>query len=120
MLLGTMMAKFKNDQSAEAALLSLGDLVLVAEVDAERNRHDETLGEYVWGAAQRFARLASDEDWLGLMTAVEKSENPAASCLGTMLRWSVLRDHAEAVAPEAASPHQGCTCGGGGGCHEQG
>lgn len=119
MLLGTIMAELKNEQHAEAALLSLGDLVLVAEVEAERNRHEETLGEYVSGAAQRFARLASDEEWLGLMTAVEKSDNPAASCLSTMLRWSVSRDQAEANAPEVPS-HPGCTCGGGGGCHEQG
>lgn len=119
MLLGTIMAELKNEQHAEAALISLGDLVLVAAVDAERNRHEETLGEYVSGAAQRFARLASDEEWLGLMTAVEKSENPAASCLSTMLRWSVARDQAEMQATVAPT-HAGCTCGGGGGCHEQG
>lgn len=119
MLLGTIMAELKDERQAEAALLSLGDLVLVAAVDAERSRHEETLGEYVSGAAQRFARLASDEEWLGLMTAIETSANPAASCLSAMLNWSVSRDQAEAVTPEAPA-HPGCTCGGGGGCHEQG
>ena len=116
MLLGTIMSELKDETHAAAALLSLGDLVLVAAVDAERTRHDETLGEYVTGATQRFARLASDEDWLGLMTTVEKSTNPAASCLSLMLRWSVSRDQAEGE-PGPAAAAKGCTCGGGGACH---
>jgi hypothetical protein len=118
MLRGSIMAEFTDESRAELALVGLGDLVLLAAVEAERVRHDETLGEYVSGAAQRFARLASDEDWLGLMNSVEKSENPAASCLGTMVRWSVARDQAEAKLPEGPA-HPGCSCGGGGGCHEQ-
>jgi hypothetical protein len=119
MLLGAIMSELKDERQAEAALISLGDLVLVAAVDAERQKHEETLGEYVSGAAQRFARLASDEEWLGLMNAVERSDNPAASCLSTMLNWSVSRDRAETEGTQKPA-HEGCTCGGGGGCHGQG
>jgi hypothetical protein len=118
MLLGTIMAELKDERQAEAALLSLGDLTLIAAVEAERNEHQESLGEYVSGAAQRFARLASDEEWLALMTAIEKAENPAGNCLRQMLNWSVSRDQAGREEPVAPA-HTGCTCGGSGGCHGQ-
>lgn len=116
MFLGNILKDLKDEQNAQIALLSLGDLVLVAAVEQARKTHDETLGEYVSGAAQRFARLASDEEWLQLMTNVEKSDNPASACLRVMLGWSIHRDEQE--------EHGGlietktCSCGGAGGCHE--
>jgi hypothetical protein len=116
MLLGNILKDLKDEQNAEVALVSLGDLVLVAAVDQARKAHDETLGEYVSGAAQRFARLASDEEWLQLMTAVEKSDNPASACLSVMLNWSVERDKHEQLGGLAKT--KTCSCGGAGGCHE--
>ena len=70
--------------------------------------HEESLGEYASGATRRFAATASDEDWLALMTAIEVSDDPAATTLGRMVRWSLTRD-AQAMAAPAAG---GCTCGG--------
>ena len=117
MLLGEILNELRDETVAAATLLSLGDLKLVAEVEAARLSHDESVGEYVSGAAQRYARLASDEDWLRLMTALEKTDRPAATCLADMLRWSIARDAAP-PADNGASP--ACTCGGGqGSCHDQ-
>ena len=101
MLLGAIMTELADESSAAAALLSFGDIVLVAQVEAARLPHEESIGEYVSGAAQRFANQASDEDWLGLMTALERSQGPAATCLSTMVRWSLKRDAsvARVVAP---------------------
>lgn len=114
MLLGTIMQQLKNETTSSEALLSLGDIVLIAEVDAARAPHDETVGEYVSGAVKRFAQLAGDDDWLRLMTALEKSDRPAATCLTNMLRWSISRDTRE------NEPTSGCSCkGGDGGCHDQ-
>ena len=115
MLLGTIMTQFQDEDIAAATLLSLGDIVLVAEVEAARLPHAESVGEYVSGAVQRFSRLASDEDWLALMTALERSDNPAATCLGAMLRWSLARDAEPVVAPAGDAATAGCCCGGGGG-----
>lgn len=113
MLLGTIMTQLQDEQSAAATLISLGDLVLVARVEAARRPHGETVGEYVSGAAHRFANAGTDEDWLALTTALERSHTPAATCLETMVRWSLARD----LDPMPASA-SGCTCGGNGGCHE--
>jgi len=113
MLLGTIMNELRDETAAAAALLSLGDIRLVAEVEAARQPHGESVGEYVAGAAQRFARLASDEDWLRLMTALERSDHPAATCLADMVRWSIARDGQDLVGTG------GCSCGGGNGsCHD--
>ena len=106
MLLGAILTALQDEDAAAAALLSLGDIVLLAEVEAARLPHDEGIGEYVSGATQRFAQLASDEDWLRLMTVLEKSPSPAASCLTTMVRWSVGRD----AAVETISQSGGCSC----------
>ena len=95
MLLGALMTELKDETAAKVTLLSLGDIMLLNEVEAARLAHDESLGEYVARAAQRFAHLASDEDWLKLMTVMEHAESPAATCLATMVRWSLLRDARE-------------------------
>ncbi len=106
MLLGAILKDLQGEESAAAALLSLGDIVLLAEVEAARRPQGEGVGEYVSGAAQRFAHLASDENWLRLMTALENSQSPAASCLTTMVRWSIARD-----AAGEAPVHSGeCSC----------
>ena len=116
MLLGTIMEQLRDEAAAATTLLSLGDIVLVAEVEDARVRYDESIGQYVAGAAQRFARSASDEDWLRLMTALERSDRPAGTCLATMVRWAVAQDAIAATNIEAGG---GCSCAGanGGRCH---
>lgn len=117
MLLGALMADLRDESNATVTLLSLGDIMLLNEVEAARPAHDESLGEYAAGAAQRFAHMASDEDWLKLMTAMEHAESPAATCLATMVRWSLLRDAREATPVDAEA---GCSCGAGGtACHDK-
>jgi hypothetical protein len=117
MLLGTILNQLRDEAAAIETLLSLGDISLLAEVEAARLPHDESIGEYVSGATQRFAQLATDEDWLSLMTALERSMHPAAASLEIMVRWSVARD----ALSGGQSVHGGCTCGGGkSGCHDQG
>ena len=105
MLLGTILRKLDTDADAAVVLESLGDLVLLAEVDAMGSVHGESPGEYASGATRRFAAAASDEDWLALMTALEKTEDPARTTLDRMVRWSLAKDRA---------PSGGCGCHGGG------
>ena len=56
-------------------------------------------------ASRRFAQLASDEDWLALMTALERADDAGAACLRHMLAWSLRH--------EGEQPDKGC---GGGPC----
>jgi hypothetical protein len=106
MQLGTLMERLTFDDDAAAALEALGDIVLFAEVQAMGERYDESPGEYVANASRRFAAQGSDEDWLNLMTVMERSQNPAHAALERMLRWSLTRDAAET----ASQPTDQCCC----------
>ena len=107
MLLGTMMSTLRKEDVATATLIEL----LAAQVEAARGAHGESVGEYVTGAVQCFAQLARDEDWLGLMTALERSDGPAGACLTRMLYCSLSRD----AKVDSGGTHGGCSCGG---CHD--
>jgi hypothetical protein len=118
MQLGTLMAQFEDEQQAGTALEALDDLVLFARIDAAGAEHDETPGEYVANAARRFTALASDEDWLAIMNAIERSDDPGRAVLRRMLVWALDAD--SKVAKNGSGCGGGvCTCGGTG-QHEQG
>jgi hypothetical protein len=122
MHLGELMSRLESEADAAEALAALGDLPLFAQVEIMGARHDESPGAYVANAARRFAARAGDEDWLALMTAMERAHDPARAALVRMLGWALRSDEAEIAAPEAATPGPkagGCSCGGGGGgCHD--
>jgi hypothetical protein len=92
MQLGTLLAQLEDERQAGAALEALDDLVLFARIDAMGAEHDETAGEYVANAARRFAALASDEDWLAIMSAIERSDDPGRAVLRRMLVWALDAD----------------------------
>lgn len=109
MQLGEIIRSFSEEAPANEALLACDDIVLFARVGEAAGRFDETVGEYVAGAVQRFANLAVSEDWLGLM--IERASDPGIDCLTYMVKWSLKQDEE----PPAAA-QEGCTCGGNGGC----
>ncbi len=109
MQLGTLMDHLAFEDDATSALEALGDIVMFANVQAMGERFEETPGEYVANAARRFAALGSDEDWLGLVAAMERSSDPARAALERMLHWALKIDAADAP----SAPHTRCTCGGG-------
>lgn len=106
---GTLIASL--NESAGGALERLADSALLAETTAMAAQFDETPSEYLRGAAHRFATQADHEEWMGLMTALERGEDTARAAVSVILRWSLGRDRI------GADPNAGCGCGGGGGCH---
>jgi hypothetical protein len=107
MTLGAILATLRDEDAADAALAAIGDIVLYAQVQACGAQHGESPGEYACGAVRRFSNLASSEDWLSLMTAIERSSDPARTTLEKMVRWSLLQD-AKPV-PSSDTDHS-CTC----------
>lgn len=108
MQLGEIIRDFSDETRASEALLACEDLALLAGIRTAAEHYEETAGEYASGAVRRFANLATNEDWLGLMNAIERAQDPGTDCLTYMIRWSLKED--EEAAPAA---HQGCSCGGG-------
>ena len=109
MQLGQIIRSFGDETSAAEALIACGDIQLLASVDAMTRKFNESTGEYASGAVRRFANLASSEDWLGLMSAIERTDDPARTVLVKMLRWALARDAAELSGSEVAA----CGCKGG-------
>lgn len=117
MLLGTLLRQLQDERRVTQMLFDLGDITLAGRVADAAARYGESDGEYAAGACARFSDSASDEDWLALMTAIERSADPAVTCLRTMLDWSLKSDAEAAAKAEAAASghaHSGCGCGGGG------
>ncbi len=111
MLLSTLLAQLKDESEAEAVLMTLDDLVLKAGIEEMRSVHAETPGQYAAGAVHRFANAAKDEDWLSLIPAIQRSDDPARAALSFMLRWSVAADRAGAEEPSACACGKGHSCG---------
>ncbi len=116
MLLGTILKRLGQEADAAEALAAMGDMVLLTEVQAMGELHDENAGRVcLRRATRRFAADASSEEWLALMTAVERGDDPARATLERMLRWALARDAAEARAGRRVG--HGCGCGHGGAGH---
>jgi hypothetical protein len=92
MLLGQVLNRLGEEAFAAETLIALHDLPLMVEVEATCKRFGEDCGAYAAGATRRFTTLASDDDWLALMTALERAPDPGAACLHHMLNWSLKRD----------------------------
>ncbi len=108
MLLGQVLQQLGDEAIAAETLMAMGDLPLVVEVEAVGRKYGENVPAYAVGAMRRFEAFASDDDWLALMTALERADNPGAACLRHMLAWSLKRDD------EDGEPACGC----GGNCEE--
>lgn len=92
MMLGQVIERLGDEAFAAEAMIGLGDLALLVEIDAAAEAFDETRAVYAAGAARRFASHASDDDWLALMTAMERALDPGTACLKHMLAWSLRHD----------------------------
>ena len=111
MNLGTLLDALEDEGYAAGALDAIGDVVLLAQVHAMRDLHDETPGEYVANASRRFATRATDEDWLALMNAMERADRPGRAAIAHMVRWGVAADatdQAAANSPPAEAADGGC------------
>jgi hypothetical protein len=74
--------------------MALGDLVLVADIVAAAEAQGVAPGELARQAVDRFVAAASDEDWVTLIGAMERAEDPGR----------VFLRRALALVPRAAQP----------------
>lgn len=100
MVLGQVLERLGDEAFAAETLVALEDLNLMVRVEAAGGHFGEDIGQYAAGASRRFAQLASDEDWLALMTALERAGDAGTACLKHMLEWSLRHD--------AESTDEGC------------
>ena len=76
MVLGDFLACFGDESAAAEAVLSLGDLRLVAGLRQRAAAEGLGLGTFAALAVQRYAEEASDEEWVTLMAELGRSADP--------------------------------------------
>lgn len=81
MLLGDLLARFRDETIATEIVLGCGDLVLIAGLMEQAQMNGQTLGSYAAGAVRRYAADASDEEWVTLMGALGRAEDPGTVCM---------------------------------------
>ena len=86
MLLGDVLARFDQPSFAEETVLALGDIKMLARMRALAEEEGETLGTFARNAVQRFTAHASDEDWVSLIGALARADDPGAVCLAFAFR----------------------------------
>jgi hypothetical protein len=95
-MLGELMQRLDDPGTAEAVLIEMGDLVLLAEIRAATDRLGMETGDFVTLAIQRFLERADNEAWLQIVGAMGRSQTPGLAALSWILRRAVA-DVREAV-----------------------
>jgi hypothetical protein len=106
MLLGELLSRFGDEAAAEEAALAIGDIVLLSALHAAAAAQGLGIGELMLTAMRRYSAAAGDEEWLSLMAALGRSDDPARVALERMLRWSLAHDTADGcVHPDERAVH---------------
>ncbi len=80
-MLGDLLANLTDETTALETILGAGDLALLTAVRERADAEGVDLGAYVGHMVQRYATEASDEEWITLMGALNRSQDPGATCL---------------------------------------
>jgi len=92
MILGQILDRLDDESFAAETLVSMDDLPLLVAVQATGARFGESAAAYAVSAVRRFSAFADDEEWLALMAALGRADDPGAACLHRMLAWSLRHD----------------------------
>jgi hypothetical protein len=107
MMLGSILARLDDEATLQEALAGLDDVVLLARLRSAADVAGEPLGSFASAMVGHFVQQADDDQWLALLTAANRADNPAAGALRRILLAAlpVEGDRAEAV-PHRHVPQQ--------------
>ena len=78
MMLGDLVARLADETAVEETLFGLTDLALLADLRAQADASGLDLGPYAAAAASRYASDAPEEEWVTLIGAMSRSQDPGA------------------------------------------
>jgi hypothetical protein len=78
MMLGELIARMTDEAVVEETLFALTDLALLADLRARADASGLELGAYAAAAASRYASNAPEEEWVTLMGAMSRSQDPGS------------------------------------------
>ncbi len=97
MLLGDIIARLTDETTATQTIVDLGDLGLLAEMQKQAEDNGVSLGAYSAWIVRTYADNASSDEWTNLMSALNRSDDPGATCLQRAFGY-VLTGIAESAA----------------------
>ena len=80
-MLGDLLASLTDETTAVETILGAGDLALLTAAREQAAVDGVDLAAYVSQTVRRYASQASDEEWITLMGALNRSQDPGATCL---------------------------------------
>jgi hypothetical protein len=89
MLVGELIARFRDETVASQTLISLGNLALTARVVSLAAESGVSPGEFAVQAVGQFVNAASDEDWLTLLGKMSRADDPGEVFLFAALSSAV-------------------------------
>ena len=89
MVLGDLLARFGDESAAAEAVLSLGDLRLVAALRTRAEAEGLGLGAFASLAVRRYEAKASDEEWVTLIGELARSADPGLAFIKRALVHAV-------------------------------
>lgn len=87
--LGDILAAARRDTGAFAARILVVDPALAGDLAGASHGMNTSIAGFVRLAVADFARLASDEDWTTLISAMRDSADPGMTCLAGMVQWRI-------------------------------
>lgn len=94
MILGEILTELGDEARVYQLAPELGDAQWQARAASAANDRGLALGEYARAAVERFASMAGDEDWLALLSALNRGADPGVVCLRRIVDWALQRDGA--------------------------
>jgi len=88
MLLGELINRFEDEGVAMETLMAIGDLALTTQVREAAAQEGISPGAFLSRATRIFTNEASEDDWLSLMGAMGRAEDPGLVCLRRMLAFA--------------------------------
>lgn len=87
MMLGDLLAAARNGAGQFEEWLRAADPALAGELAGAAAREGLSPTSYGRAAVADFARLASEEDWATLISAIRDDPDPGSTCLLAMVHW---------------------------------
>ena len=92
MLLGALLEKLNDQAFAVEAVLSLGDLGLLMRVEKMAAENNLDVGEVVSQSVHNFTAHADADQWVQLMSVINRSDDPGGAALKRMLETALRHD----------------------------
>ncbi len=105
--LGDILASARRSSAGLEQWLGNTDRALAGDAAEAADRFGLNVAGYARMAIADFTRLAGEEDWATLMSALRDSSDPGTTCLAAMVHWRLTAPacHAHTDTHEAGATH---------------